>query len=810
MIAYSQEDLINTWIQSDQDVLSQETKELSRAQLFSSKKNHTIEKTVIEKAISELKSYHIKTNSPSTAIEISKLELKLKTLIDSNIPANHSRWFKLYIKTAEMRRLNRLELMQKESHRIIFVSGYNISPSFFAYTEGQSDAQNERSFLPGSTLEMLDLSTTPPERTILLQDKKGVIRDPDVSYDGERILFSWKKDLNKDDFHLYEMTVKTSEIKQLTFGLGFADYEPSYLPNNDIIFSSTRPVQTVDCWWTEVSNLYLCNAQGNFIRRVGFDQVHTIYPKVMNDGRILYTRWDYNDRGQLFPQPLFQMNMDGTAQQEFYGNSSWFPTTLSHARPITDSRKMIGIAMGHHTPQMGKLVIIDAQKGRQENEGIQYFGPMKKADAVRIDQFGQEGYLYQYPIALNDQQVISGFSQNKKGQKDVLFPADNKAGSMHPARFSLIWLDKEGNRELLASDSTITLKQPVFLKSRLKPAIKSSPVDYRQKSGTVYLHNVMKGPGLKGIAKGTIKKLRIVELKFRSSGIGYNHNNGEAGNAMVSTPIAVANGSWDIKKVLGTIDIDENGSALFEVPARKALYFQALNSKNEVVQTMRSWLTLQPGENVSCIGCHEDKNDSPDYQQDYGSYPQKQLIQTRTGTPYHADKVEGFSFIKKIQPILDQHCISCHTNRVRKMGSSRSHGTPFQLRAKKIKDKQAGRIWLESYLNLTAKGVPNHYINWMTAQSVPELLPPQFAGSITSKLPILLRKGHHNVKLCEDELETINCWIDLGVPFCGSYEEAALWSDADWKKYNHFVEKRARSEEIEKQSIEAHLSAERQ
>jgi len=140
----------------------------------------------------------------------------------------------------------------------------------------------------------------------LLEDADGVIRDPAVSWDGRRIVFAWKKSLNKDDYHLYEMDVASRSVRQLTFGLGFADYEPAFLPGGNLVFSSTRCVQTVDCWWTEVSNLYACDADGGHLRRLGFDQVHTIFPTVLEDGRVVYTRWDYNDEAKSFPRHSFK------------------------------------------------------------------------------------------------------------------------------------------------------------------------------------------------------------------------------------------------------------------------------------------------------------------------------------------------------------------------------------------------------------------------------------------------------------------------------------------------------------------------
>jgi hypothetical protein len=192
----------------------------------------------------------------------------------------------------------------------------------------------------------------------------------------------------------------------LTFGLGVADYEGAYLPDGDIIFNSTRCVQIVDCWWTEVSNLYRCDPDGRFLRRLAFDQVHDNFPTVTPDGRILYTRWEYNDRGQIYPQPLLQMNPDGTNQSEFYGGNSWFPTTILHARAIPGTTKVLAIATGHHSRQTGKLIEIDPSQGRQENEGVQLVAPVRRTPRVRVDAYGQEGQLFQYPYPLSEHEYL--------------------------------------------------------------------------------------------------------------------------------------------------------------------------------------------------------------------------------------------------------------------------------------------------------------------------------------------------------------------------------------------------------------------
>jgi hypothetical protein len=454
------------------------------------------------------------------------LRQELGRLAQAAPPANDRRWLDLYVRTCEQRRQQRLKTVLAKAPRIVFTKHRTIRPSFFAYTEGQSDAQAERHFLPDSELCVLEMEGLYGKVRPLVADPTGAIRDPAVSWDGQRVLFAWKKSLNDDDYHLYELNVASNLVRQITSGVGFADYEPAYLPNGDIIFSSTRCVQTVDCWWTEVSNLYTCNPDGRYLRRLGFDQVHTVYPQVMNDGRVIYTRWDYNDRGQIFVQPLFQMNPDGTGQTEFYGNSSWFPTTIAHARGIPGTQKVLAILCGHHTPQAGKLAVIDPARGRQENAGVQLVAPVRDTPAEHTDAYGQAGELCQYPYPLNEQECLVTYAplgwdrpERRKGDAD----------------FGIYWMDIAGRRELLVSDPRLPCSQPVPLAARPRPLVWANRVDYNQPTGTFYVQDIYLGPGLAGVPRGTIRKLRVVALDFRAAGIGYDHSHGPAGGALASS-----------------------------------------------------------------------------------------------------------------------------------------------------------------------------------------------------------------------------------------------------------------------------------
>ncbi len=945
--AEQQKAIVNDWLLQDHG------KDFKK-QCFISKTGAQIEKQLIERVLKEL---------PKAGEDLMD---EVEELALAEAPGSDPRWRQLYIKACEKRRSARLQPLLAKWQKIVFTKHYDLGGSHYAYTEGQSDAQSERHFRPGASLCMLELNGTEAKVRTLIDDPRGVIRDPDVSYDGTHILFAWKKSDRKDDYHLYEMEAKTGEVKQVTSGLGFADYEGAYLPDDNIIFNSTRSVQTVDCWWTEVSNLYTADRKGRYLRRLGFDQVHTNFPAVLDDGRVIYTRWDYNDRGQIYPQPLFQMNADGTGQTEFYGNNSYFPTTILHARGIPGTKKVLAVMSGHHTHQRGKLGIIDTTKGRQEASGVQLIAPVRETKAARIDAYGQNGDQFQYPYPLNETSFLVTYSPDCGGNR------------RYRQRFGIYFMTIDGQRELLVSDPKISCSQPVPLAARQRPHARPGIVDYSKKTGTYYIQDVYNGPGLKGIKQGSVKKIRVVALDFRAAGIGSNSSRGPAGGAMVSTPVSIGNGSWDVKSVLGTAKVYEDGSACFEVPARTPVYFQALDEKGHMVQTMRSWSTLMPGEFASCTGCHEYKNQAP------SSYTGS--TQAMKAGPQPLDDFygppRGFSFVKEVQPLLDRNCIRCHKDRTASpiganaqsyagidlknaktlspigsewrsttgkpqkgwqspkfddskwqvaSGGFGRRGTPggriktqwhtrdiwlrrtfdlpaealgkkmafnvchdedfevyvngvlaasargyitryrpllmnqkamaalktgtnhlalhcrqtrggqfidlallalpsekevtpetpkdkllaFSLLGEQTEDRRAKRNWSDAYLALTQAGTGNsvqrgrsdgRLVNWVSAQSVPDMLPPLHRGAAKSELITLLEKGHHEVKLTQEEMDKLVCWIDLSVPYCGDYTEANTWSESEKAKYARYLKKRRDMEAIERENIRAFLS----
>ncbi|MDR0871439.1 MAG: hypothetical protein LBN39_11670 [Planctomycetaceae bacterium] len=770
------------------------------AKCFTDTTGNAVEVQLLQKVLTELKDGG--TNSGITA--------RLNELQTQNVHGSDPRWRQLYWDACAERRKIRLQFVRKHYPVIVYTKHDILGGSHYSYTESPTDAQfRDRLIAPGASLISLSIGEdgTLSEKVLVKAPERGTLRDPDVSFDGKTIAFSMRNDVNTDDYHLYDYDTETGKVRQLTFGNGFADIEPCYLPDGNILFPSTRCMQIVDCWWTDVVNLYCCDKDGRFLRRIGFDQVHTNYPKVLPDGRITYTRWDYNDRGQIFPHGLFMMNYDGTGQIEYHGNNSFFPTSILHARGVPNSNKVVAVASGHHTLQKGKLILIDRSKGTVENQGVQLIAPIRETKAERIDAYGQQGDQFQYPLPLDEDNFIAAYSP---------------LGKHH---YGLYYINTDNTRrELLAFDASSPVShcgQPVPLKPRTIPMLRTSPVDYTKKTGTFYVQDVYEGPGLAGVERGTVKELRVVALEFRAGGIEKNGNHGPAGGALVSTPIAVDNGSWDVKRVLGTVPVEKDGSAYFEVPAQTPVYFQLLNKHGETVQTMRSWSVLQPGEMFSCIGCHEPKAATMNNPESRGGTIRTLALRREPKKPVDTlaaglSPQTGFSFAQTIQPILDANCVSCH------IGGKKDDGSPapFSLLGKAFvptqerKVNMAGRQFSESYINLTQGGKANEFVNWLGVQLGPPMVLPNTAGAVKSKLPRMfdssfnlaaLPEYHKDIVLSDTDCRKIAMWIDLLVPFSGSYTDETSWTNAQKSEYAYYQMKRDKMAAIERENVEKYI-----
>lgn len=375
--------------------------------------------------------------------------------------------------------------------------------------------------------------------------------------------------------------------------------------------------------------LFLYDPKTKQTRQLTYDQDSNWGPVMMDNGTVLYQRWEYADLPHSNSRLLFTMNPDGTTQSAFYGSNSYFPTSFFNARPIPGRPSaVVGIASGHHSvSRSGRMLIIDTNKGRHEADGvvaeIPYAG--RKVEAVVRDRL-PDGIWPQFlqPYPLNDTYYLVSMKENPE------------------SLWGLYLVDTFDNRTLIAEEENVAYLEPVLMDSRKSPNVIPDRINLASSTSTVFLQDIYEGEGLKGIPRGTVKKLRIGSFSFSPWGQG-----GLLGTIGMDGP-------WDIKRILGEVDVEEDGSAMFTIPANTAIFVQPLDAEGKALQVMRSWFTGMPGETVSCIGCHEEKSTIAIPKRTKASLQKPQAIKEWYG------KERGFSYRHEVQPVLDKYCISCH------------------------------------------------------------------------------------------------------------------------------------------------------
>lgn len=563
-------------------------------------------------------------------------------------------------------------------------------------------------------------------------EKPLMLADVDLHFDGTRMLFSMIGSNNR--WQVWEMKSDGSGLRQVTPGTenDVDNYDPCYLPGGKIIFASTRVFQGVPCvgGGSNVANLFTMNADGSGIRQLCFDQDHNWCPTVMNDGRVLFTRWEYSDTPHYFTRILMSMNPDGTAQSQFYGSDSYWPNSLFFARPLPGTAgKVVAVVSGHHgAARMGELVVLDASEGRSENHGVvqRIPGHDKPVPAVITDQLVKDSWpRFLHPWPLDEKHFLVSC------QPDAASPWG-------------IWLvDVFDNRVLIAEEAGQALLEPVPLQARPMPPAIPDRVKPEMKEAMVYLTDIYAGPALAGVPRGSVKALRVIEPHYAYPKMGGHMEIG-------------IDGPWDVKRIHGTVPVAPDGSASFMVPANTPLVLQPLDADGGAIQLMRSWFTAMPGEAVSCVGCHEGAGRAS-----VNRAPALAAKGPDVITPWQGP-ARGFSFKREVQPVLDRHCVSCHDGGETKP----SFLSEEAIAARGGQGRNPGPAkFTSSYLGL------HPFVRRPGPESDYHLLNPMEYHPDTSELVQMLRKGHHGVKLERGAWERIFTWIDLNVPDHGTWSE---------------------------------------
>ena len=588
----------------------------------------------------------------------------------------------------------------------------------------QTGEINTGSFRGGSALKTIDLRTG--EASTLVDLPEGIARDPDVSFDGKRVLFAMRRNV-EDDYHIYEVNADGSDLRQLTFGKGVSDVDPLYLPDGRIAFTSTREPKYCMCNRHIMGNLFRMDADGANVHQIGKSTLFEGHGNLMPDGRIMYDRWEYVDRNFGDAQGLWTCNPDGTEHAIYWGNNTPSPGGVLEARVIPGTQQILANLSSCHDRPWGALGIIDRQLGIDGKAPVVRTWPATAIDLVMKggwDAFLPVNPKYEDPFPL-DNKVFLCSRMTGEGERMGIYAAD-------------IF----GNEALLHVEGA-GCYDPMPAAPRERPPIIPDRAELAQERGYFYVHDVYQGTGMDAVERGTVKALRVVESpEKRFWTHTYWPGQGQEAPAM----------NWhdfNNKRIIGTVPVEPDGSAYFAVPPDRHVYFQLLDGEGMMVQSMRSGVIARPGETTGCVGCHEGRNTSVPGDGGRRAYARP----PSEPAPWYGPE-RLFSYIDEVQPVFDRHCLTCH-----------DYGKPGADKVILAGDR--GLAFNASYNELWRRG----YVHVVGAGPA-EVQMPLSWGSHASTLVQHLRAGHKGVELDAESFDRLVTWIDLNAPYYPTYASA--------------------------------------
>ena len=612
---------------------------------------------------------------------------------------------------------------------------------------------------PGGGMYILkDFKSDRPTLQCLTGDlPPGNIIRPEISYDGTKVLFAHCKYyphvhgiVNKLDkskipedafYHLYEMNLDGSGLRRLTRGK-YDDFDGRYLPNGEIVFLSTRRGQQIQCGKESaqatlnaelgdcyvrcgggpyrpvaVYTLHVMDADGGDLRPISPFEMFEWTPSITPDGRVLYSRWDYIDRQNMPYMSLWSTLPDGTGARAVFGNYTRSPHCMFEPRTIPGSAKIVFTASAHHGNTAGSLVLLDPAKG---SDGT---GPMTRlTPEVPFPEIeAWPSTYFANPFPLSEDHYLVAWS-------DV--PLTNPGDATGTAAMGIYLFDAFGNLDLLYRDPAISSMYPLPIRPRSRPSQTSQVAQWSgAQVGEMLLVNVYQG--LEDIPQGSIRALRVVGVPAKT-------------HPTMNYPEMGLTHDDPGKFVMGTVPVEQDGSAYFRVPSGVIFFLQALDERGMAVQTMRSATYVQPGQKYTCVGCHEPRNTAPLNLATVAFARQPSTISPGPSGSWPLD------YQALVQPVMDRHCTSCH--------QPGADGSAFDLTSGK------------SYDSLVNYGAPSLATHVMTRYRQGF---STAGGCAAQRSPLLelIDKGHYDVKLSNDDEARLITWMDTYAHRRGAFDE---------------------------------------
>jgi len=684
-----------------------------------------------------------------------------------------------------------------------------------ATNEWQHEARHRNGYMaqPGGRLLVVGLNPDEVKRD-LFEGKVGTFWRPDVDFSGEKIVVSFQPEEEKS-FHLYEVDKEGKEVKQLTYG-DYSDLDPIYSPDGKILFCTERGHTYIRCMpMTHGYQLARCDADGKNIYVLSRNGEADYLPVILNDGRVIYTRWEYTEKALWRVQSLWTTNPDGTNVQIFWGNQSVWPDMQIEARPIPNSRRVMFTGAGHHRWFDGPIGIIDPDKGLDFPDGLTKVTPQvawaevgngpdcenetDKNEEPAKKYHENNGFVaYKTPYPLSEEDFLCsarhhGLRQTREASKGSPF-------------FSLYLMDVYGNRELIY-EGKYNAYHAMPLCKREKPPVLPDRVQWpkigsseKPANGILYSNDVF--AGAPEVLRGKGKYIRVVQMDPKN----YSTWHKTLRHFGPSVSAAQADG---VKRFLGTVPIEKDGSIAMELPPGEALIFQMLDKNKQAIHVMRSFTGVMPGEVRGCFGCHESKLTT----RGNLALPNQSIAMKKGAvkpTPPAWGYETSISYARFVQPVLDKYCVKCHNDPENKAYAKLNMTVrPSKARWRSNANTRPGDVspFTEPYYSLVdgdrvysknqkmkedGRPEPNPAGIFMV-EGMPQndpvslaTLPPYSAFSPTSMLVKNASSGKHGkgVKVAPEDLAKLVAWVDANGPYLGDEEIREMYDPQTWAAVN--------------------------